>query len=470
MSAENKLLAARTVLILDAPFFGSLAVQLPLVADKKVRTAATNGAIIKYNPAYIDSLEHERIVALLEHEVMHVAGGDPWRRDGREMKDWNIACDKKINHELRETGLQLPNGVYYAEGAEIGMSAEWIYGRMQEARAKQQQEKQDQQQQQSQGDNSEGDDEGDEDGDADGDGEGEGEDDQTDDEQEGGDQTGDGDEQDDQEGDSDASGGGDGQEDGDEGTEGQQDAQEGSQGDAEDEGEPDPLGEVEDAPTEADADGNKPPTEQEWKERVVVAMTQAKLMGKMPAGLERQIEASLQPRKDIRSLLLRFFSERSNSDYSWSRPNPRYVSQGLYLPALQAHELGEIAIYVDTSASMDRTAMQFARGVIEEVIDECSPTAVTVWYADADVARVDRFEKGAPLEWRPAGFGGTDFRPALAGIEKEGTAVCAVCITDLEGTFPDVPPSFPVLWLVPKTPWTREEVTAPFGETIHFDK
>jgi hypothetical protein len=52
---------------------------------------------------------------------------------------------------------------------------------------------------------------------------------------------------------------------------------------------------------------------------------------------------------------------------------------------------------------------------------------------------------------------------------KEGTAVCAVCITDLEGTFPDVPPSFPVLWLVPKTPWTREEVTAPFGETIHFD-
>ena len=452
MSAENKLLAARTVLILDAPFFGSLAVQLPLVADPKIRTAATNGAVIKYNPAYIDSLEHETIVALLEHEVMHVAGGDPWRRDAREMRDWNIACDKKINHELRETGLKLPNGVYCAEGDEIGMSAEWIYGRMQEKQAKQEQEKQDQQQQESQGDDSEED--------------GEEDDEQDDDQQE----DGDSDDQDDQEGDSDDAGGDEGQEDGDEGTEGQQNAQDGSQGDAEGDGEPDPLGEVEDAPTEADADGNKPPTEQEWKERVVVAMTQAKLMGKMPAGLERQIEASLQPRIDIRSLLLRFFSERSNSDYSWSRPNPRYVSQGLYLPALQAHELGEIAIYVDTSASMDRTAMQFARGVIEEVIDECSPAAVTVWYADADVARVDRFEKGAPLEWRPAGFGGTDFRPALDGIEKEGTAVCAVCITDLEGTFPDVPPSFPVLWLVPKTPWTREEVIAPFGETIHFEK
>lgn len=442
MSIAEKLTEARTHLVLEQPFFGALVMHLPLIADPTCKTAMTNGVVIRYNPKFVESLSHKQTVALLAHEVDHVAMGHPWRRDARDPRGWNIACDKTINQTLRDAGFELPDGVYYAKGEEVGMSAEWIYGKILEEQAKQQSQKQSQQ---TESEDQDEDDDQDQDDDQDGD-----------------------DSEDDSQDDDDADGeDGDGKSKGDGEGDAEPDAQNGAGGD-DDEG--DPLGGVEDAPTEPDADGNAPPSEQEWKERVVVAMQQAKLMGKMPGGLERQIEDSIQPRVDVRSLLLRFFSERSNSDYSWTRPSTRYIASGLYLPALQDHALGEVAIMVDTSGSISDMDLKFARNLIEQVIDECSPTGVTVYYSDAEVAGVDRFEKGEPLTWRPRGGGGTDFRPVLDAIEKEGAAVCTVCITDLCGTFPDVAPSYPVLWLVPKSPWTSSELNAPFGETIHFDQ
>jgi predicted metal-dependent peptidase len=172
------------------------------------------------------------------------------------------------------------------------------------------------------------------------------------------------------------------------------------------------------------------------------------------------IEAALDKRIDVRSLLLRFMTERTRADYSWAQPNTRYIAHGLYLPALHSVEMGEVAIMVDTSGSVDAQSLAYARAIVEDVINECCPAAVTVYYSDAKVCKVDRFEKGEPLTWAPAGGGGTDFRPALEAIETEGTAVCALCITDLYGTFPTSAPALPVLWLA-----TTAQV-APFGETI----
>ena len=62
------------------------------------------------------------------------------------------------------------------------------------------------------------------------------------------------------------------------------------------------------------------------------------------------------------------------------------------------------------------------------------------------------------------GGGGTDFCPALDAIDKDGNAVCIVCITDLDGTLPDTPPAMPVIWLC-----TTDNV-APFGETVPLDR
>ena len=184
------------------------------------------------------------------------------------------------------------------------------------------------------------------------------------------------------------------------------------------------------------------------------------MQGSLSGGFARKIEDALGKRIDVRSLLLRFMTERTKADYSWSQPNTRYLSQGLYLPALNSVDMGEVAIMVDTSGSVDSQSLAYARAIVEDVISECSPAAVTVWYSDAKVCKVDRFERGESLTWEPAGGGGTDFRPALKAIEEEGTAVCVLCITDLYGSFPDSC-DLPVLWLA-----TTDKTQAPFGETI----
>ena len=119
---------------------------------------------------------------------------------------------------------------------------------------------------------------------------------------------------------------------------------------------------------------------------------------------------------------------------------------------------------VDTSGSVDAVSLQYARAIVESVIEECSPSAVTVYYFDSKVASVDRFGRGESLTWKPQGGGGTDFCPALDAIDKDGNAVCIVCITDLDGTLPDTPPAMPVIWLC-----TTDNV-APFGETVPLDR
>lgn len=468
MSAETKLAAARLTVLLREPFFGALVHGLKLKADPTCKTAYVDGRSMGYNPKFIESLSHDRIVGTYVHEISHCAQGHPWRRGNRDPKLWNIACDKVINVLLRDAGFVLPDGVYYAQGEELGKSAEWIYARMAAQQAEEQaaqkeaeqpEEQEEQEQDEEQDEEQDGDQDGDGDEEQDGeDGDGEG---QGDSDQEGeGDDDGEGQ---DGEGDSDGQGDADGEQ------EGGSDGQGSGQGEGDDD-EGDPLGEVRDAPVDEDEDGDPPPTEQEWKEKVMIAYQTALSQGKGSDGLQRAVQDALRPRLDPRALLLRFFTERAAADYSWRTPNPRYQGHNLYLPALRDNTLGRIAIMVDTSGSMDESALANARGIVESVIEECKPTSVDLYYADDAVQQFDHFEQGEPLVWRPAGGGGTDFRPTFEAIANEPEVVCTVAITDLEGTFPDHEPDAPVIWLVPPVRWAWSTLRkAPWGETVNLE-
>ena len=99
------------------------------------------------------------------------------------------------------------------------------------------------------------------------------------------------------------------------------------------------LGEVRDAPTEATA-----PTEADWQQQTAQAIAAGKARGNLPASIRERIEEATRSRVDWRSLLRRYAQEIARSDYSWSRPNVRYIPCGLYLPELRSHECGRLAI------------------------------------------------------------------------------------------------------------------------------
>lgn len=378
---NSKLSSAKAAIVLDQYFFGHLVCNLKFREDTACKTAWTDGTTLGYNPAYIDSLQHAEIVGLLAHEVLHCAGGHPWRRDGRDPKRWNVACDIAINDIIREAGMTLPKGSL--EGSSIadskGKSAEWIYDRLP--------------------DDPQG-----------GSGKGKGK--------------------------------------------GGQDEGEGLPGEVRD---PEAEGQG-DGTEQADSDKM---SEGEWQEITRQAANAAKARGQLPASLDRYAKKATESRIPWESVLRRFVQEHSKADYSWNKPSRRYAAMGVYLPGLHSEELGKGAIAVDTSGSMDDIALAKAESETIKVMQECRPRTLAVLYADAAVARIDTFEKDEPIVFKPAGFGGTDFRPVFEAIEAmDEKPLFVIYITDLCGTFPDVEPDVPVLWV------TDGDLKAPFGETI----
>ena len=101
----NQLTRARTQLILDHPFFGQLALRLPLVEKPGIPTAAVDGKHIYYNPDFMAKHNGEETKTILAHEVMHCVFDHIGRRSDRDHRKWNQAGDYVINLALTDAGF-----------------------------------------------------------------------------------------------------------------------------------------------------------------------------------------------------------------------------------------------------------------------------------------------------------------------------------------------------------------------------
>lgn len=223
-------------------------------------------------------------------------------------------------------------------------------------------------------------------------------------------------------------------------------------------GDGDGMGDVLDTPGAGD-ETEQGAQEAAWKQATVQAATAAKGRGSMPASMARLVEELIDPKPKWQELLRRFVSDRANDDYSWTRPNARYLGTGFVLPSLYNQRLGVLGIIRDTSGSVQ----DWQGAILSElagIISETRPSRVVVIDADADVQRVLELDATDLLPTDALGGGGTDFRPALDRIAEFNPA-CVVYLTDLDGTFPAAEPAFPVLWATNNT-----YCKAPWGDTV----
>ena len=218
---------------------------------------------------------------------------------------------------------------------------------------------------------------------------------------------------------------------------------------------------VRDAPTGADA-----PTESEWAETVAQATKIAEAAGKMPGALGRGMGAATAPKSDWRSALRRFVQETCSADYTWTRPNVRYLSGGLYLPALHSQQCGRIVVALDTSGSVDDVLLAQFGAELQAIADDVQPASIDVIYCDAAVNKVETYERGDAIKLSPCGGGGTAFGPVFDHVDASGDAAPAVLVylTDLYGSFPETAPDYPVLWAV-----TSGASHAPFGDILPIE-
>ena len=108
---HKRIIKARTALVLEHPFIGSIALNLPFNFNDNIPTARTNGKRIEYQPRYVESLTDEEVKFLVAHECFHPMLEHNFRRGGRSPRRWNQAGDYVINQLLTDDSIgKMPEG------------------------------------------------------------------------------------------------------------------------------------------------------------------------------------------------------------------------------------------------------------------------------------------------------------------------------------------------------------------------
>lgn len=207
--------------------------------------------------------------------------------------------------------------------------------------------------------------------------------------------------------------------------------------------------------------------EESIRQELAQAAAVAKQQGTMPAGMERFVEDIINPKTPWYILLERFMTSYVKADYSYRRPNRRFLSRGLYLPSAdKLPQMGTVVVVVDTSGSIGPELPHFL-GHINSIMAQCRPESIWVIHCDAEVheakeyrledlpIRIDKFKGG----------GGTSFKPPFKYVDKHDIRPeVLVYLTDMYGGFPSKAPGYETVWLS-----TSKDMKAPFGQVIFYE-
>jgi len=111
----NKIIKARSAMILDQPFFGSLALRLKMVEKESIPTLAVDGKHIFYNPSFVEQLSFSLTKSAMAHEVLHCVLDHINRRGARQPRKWNYANDYIVNSQLKKSGFEIGSSWLYEE-------------------------------------------------------------------------------------------------------------------------------------------------------------------------------------------------------------------------------------------------------------------------------------------------------------------------------------------------------------------
>ena len=422
-----------TALLREQPFFGSLALRLPIRADAGRETLASDGREIRYAPDWVAETDAHLIETAIARVVLACALKHHTRRGERDAERWQRASQLVTHGLLRDAGFALPPDAETWDG----MSVEQAYDRLPEPEP----------------------DKADDDGNP---------------SPSGGDAGDTGAGADD--GSPESGNGADAGDPANARPEPDNPGQAGA-GDPPSSWDPAGTGEVMDAPAGGSENGDSDDTpsaqdiaaeEQAWDEAMHQATSLARAEGRMPGAVEETIRGAHASTVDWRTLLRRHMTDAAKRDYSWSVPNRRFIDSGLYLPSIRSEGIDAIAVIIDTSGSLDRDTLAAFWSEVREVATEIEPERVILLQVDTAVRDAAEYAAGdLPEEITVKGRGGTDFRPGFAWLEERDIqpGVC-LYLTDMEcSRYPETEPDFPMIWTnwgSPPPAWNRE----PWGERV----
>ena len=203
----------------------------------------------------------------------------------------------------------------------------------------------------------------------------------------------------------------------------------------------------------------------QWQQRLAGAAQSAMQAGKLGGSMARMVDFMLQPKLPWRMLLARYMTASARDDYSYSRPSSRRGDPAIF-PSMRSAQIN-IAVGIDISGSVDDKEMNEFMSEVD-AIKANMRARITMLPCDAVLA------EGAPWVFEPweeiklpnelKGGGGTDFCPVFEWLDlQDQQPDLLVYFTDCQGDFPDVEPSYPVIWLV------KGKSSAPWGQRVQLN-
>lgn len=369
--SESKVSAAKVKILLkkDMAFFSAILMQLPTVFTTSIKTACTNGRVIKYNPEFVETLTADETIFLTMHELKHVILKHMGRLNGRDPKLWNVACDYVINGWLVELGYKMPKvGLYDANY--VGMSADAVYLKLVQDRMN-------------------------------------------------------------------------------------------------NPSAPQPQPDHDDLDQSLDGDV----LDEEIDDLIVSGVIAAEQatddsIGKVPGNVMRRYDELVNPKVPWHVLLNRFMFGVAKDDYSYRKPNRRYLAHGFILPSLHSTGMDQIDFAIDTSGSVSEDMMTEFLGEVANVFKKFNPECIGIMQFDHELKARNVIKSVNDFRnIKFTGGGGTDVMPVLEEF-KANKAKALVIITD--GYFhhdKSWNPGKPVIWVVYDNPSFKP----PFGNVAYFD-
>ena len=194
------------------------------------------------------------------------------------------------------------------------------------------------------------------------------------------------------------------------------------------------AGELGDTDTTPDNEGLTPTEQQIARHAVAQAVREHhRTRGSTPEGLQRWADEIVEPaanwRRVLASALRRSVHLRAGAgDYTWQRPSRRPQHDNSVIRAAVTRPVPDIAVVVDTSASMGTKDLARATTEINAILTRVvAGESIRVYSVDADVASVANTVNARRISLY--GGGGTDMRVGIAKA-AEAKPAAIVVITD----------------------------------------
>jgi predicted metal-dependent peptidase len=192
--------------------------------------------------------------------------------------------------------------------------------------------------------------------------------------------------------------------------------------------------------------------------------------GSIPGNIRIMIEDMISPQLPWNLILYKFMDEYAKEDYSWSRPNRRYVPD-FYFPHMQSEKLAGVVSGIDVSGSM--------MDEIEEVMAEnryiktlVNPTWFHLMTWDTKVHHdkvYEEFEDLPTQEIPGGGAGGTVIHPLIKLIVDKKPRF-ALIFTDGYFGKPDMSQvKSDIYWIISKEGDKNFKAPDDVGEVIHMN-